>query len=146
MIAVRDGITLNILYPSKNERFIRLKVLRNDKIVGWAVVLDTSMTNHKQFGDMRVGSIVDCLSLPEDTLEIIVSATEFLTGKGVDIIVSNQSHTSWCSAFKNAGFMKVPSNFIFAASKRLTELLHPFDLNKSNIHLNRGDGDGPIHL
>lgn len=146
MIAIRDSITLNILYPKNSKRFIRLKVLQNHKAVGWAVVLDTLMSNHKQFGNMRVGSIIDCLALPENAFEVVASATKFLEKAGVDIIVSNQSHTSWCSAFKNAGFIKGSSNFIFAASKRLAELLHPLALNKLNIHLNRGDGDGPIHL
>jgi hypothetical protein len=146
MIAVRDSITLNILYPSNSKRFIYLKNIHDDEVLGWAVVLDTLMSNHKQFGSMRVGSIVDCLALPENAFKVIGSATEFLEKRGIDVIVSNQSHTSWCEALKNAGFIQGPSNFIFAASKRLTELLHPFDLNKINIHMNRGDGDGPIHL
>ena len=146
MIAVRDSSTLNILYPIGNDRFIRLKITENDKTIGWAVVLDTRMSNHKQFGNMRVGSIIDCLSLPENADEVLACVSKFLEKKGVDLIVSNQSHVSWCKALKNAGYFNGPSNFIFAASKKLAECLHPYDPAGKDIHLNRGDGDGPINL
>lgn len=146
MIAVRDSTTLKILYPINNEKFMRLKILNKNKIIGWAVVIDTQMTNHKQFGAMRVGSIVDCLAVPEDSSKVIASATKYLSNRGVDIMVSNQEHASWGSALINAGFLKGPSNYLFAASKELTKLIQPIDVNKANIHLNRGDGDGPINL
>lgn len=146
MIAVRDKNTINILYPENNKKFIRLKILLNNRIVGWAVVLDTQMSKNRQFGNMRVGSIVDCLSLPENVFTVIKSATSFLEKRRVDVIVSNQSHFFLYNAFKKAGYIRGPSNFIFAASKKLTELLYPFEQNKKNIFLNRGDGDGPIHF
>jgi len=146
MIAVRDSNTLNILYPSNSERFIRLMISRNNCVIGWIVVLDTQMSNHKQFGNMRVGSIIDCLALSENALRVMNSATKYLENVGVDIIVSNQSHYSWCSALITAGFVKGPSNFIFSPSKKLSRLIHPFNVNKTNIHLTRGDGEGPINL
>lgn len=146
MSAVRDRTTLNILYPKEEKRFIRLKVMQNDETIGWALVLDSQFSHHKQFGAMRVGSIVDCLALPENAFKVIYCATEFLEGLNVDIILSNQSHSAWCSGLKDTGFMRGPSNCIFAASKKLSRLLNPFDANKTGFHLNRGDGDGPIHL
>jgi hypothetical protein len=146
MVAVRDSANLNTLYPSSNKRFTRLKVSENGKTAGWAVIVQTPMSNHKFFGDMRVGTIVDCLAIPEKAPVVTLAATSFLEKSGVDIIVSNQAHSSWCLALKDAGFIEGPSNFIFAASKGLSKLLQPFDQSKTEIHLNRGDGDGPIHL
>ncbi|MEI8349025.1 MAG: hypothetical protein WCI77_02630 [Candidatus Omnitrophota bacterium] len=146
MIAVRDSTVLNILYPKENNSFIRLKVLQNNKVIGWAIVLDTPMINHKQFGNMRVGSIVDCLALTGEEFEVIKSAAGFLEKNGVDIIVSNQFHSFWRKALISNGFLEGPSNFIFAASRKLTELLYPLGANKFKFHINRGDGDGPIHL
>ena len=146
MVAVRDKQTLNILYQGESKRFIRLRILQNNHVIGWAVVLDTPMTNHKQFGNMRVGSIADCLALPQNASQVVAAATRFLEKAGVDIIVSNQSYLSWCHAFKSAGFIDGPSNFIFAASKELAKRLTPFDSNKTKAHLNRGDGDGPMRL
>lgn len=146
LTAVRDSAVLNILYPQENNLFIRLKVLKNNKAIGWAVVLDSKMNNHKQFGNMRVGSIVDCLALPDEEQGVIKSAADFLEKSGVDIIVSNQLHSFWRKALVDNGFLRGPSNFIFAASKKLAELLYPFDANSLAFHINRGDGDGPIHL
>lgn len=144
--AVRDAETLNILYPMSNNRFIRLKVSDNDGVIGWTVVLDTFMANHKQFGNMRVGSIVDSFALPEEAAKVIACATRFLEKRGVDLIISNQCHSSWALALKKAGFIQGPSNYIFAASKALSSLLQPWDMIMRNSHINRGDGDGPINL
>jgi hypothetical protein len=146
MIAVRNGPILNRLYPSDQAKFLRLKITENGRVVGWCVALDTAMSNHNYFGDMRVGSIIDCLALPDEAPKVIEAATKFLQNRGVDLIVSNQSHDAWRSALGNAGFLKGPSNFIFAASKALANKLDPFDAKKEIVHLNRGDGDGPIHL
>ena len=56
----RDAATLDQLYPPSDPRFLRVRA-----VGGWAVLLDTQMRDHKQFGDMRVGTIVDCLAPPE---------------------------------------------------------------------------------
>ena len=58
--AVRNAETLRILYPKEDARFIRLRVKRQGRIVGWAVLLNNRWFNHKQFGGMRLGSIADC--------------------------------------------------------------------------------------
>lgn len=146
MIAVRDSFNLNILYPGSSERFIRLKVMQDGEIIGWAVLLNTKMSGHRQFGNLRVGSIVDCLALPKNAAKVIASATQYLEEARVDLIVSNQSHSSWCLALRNAGFIKGPTNFIFAASRELSRLLEPFEDNSTKVFLNRGDGDGPAEL
>jgi hypothetical protein len=146
MAAVRDSANLNILYPKDRDRFIRLKVLQDRKVIGWAVVLTTQMSGHKHFGDMKVGSIVDCLALQQDARLVIETATDYLESAGVDLIVSNQSAHAWRQALQKAGYLTGPSNFIFVASKELTRLTEPLDLNLSRIHLNRGDGEGPTNL
>ncbi len=146
MIAVRDCETLNILYPADGKRFLCYKITRGDAVLGWAVLLDTPMRDHKYFGNMRVGSIVDCLGLPENASAVIRAATGVLEERGVDLIVSNQSHHSWSAALRDAGFLRGPSNFLFGASKELSKLLHPFHATATRVHMTRGDGDGPIHL
>lgn len=147
MIGVRDSNVLNILYPKDDDRFIRLKVSFKDAAIGWVVILNTQMSNHKQFGDMRVGSIIDCLALPHNASKVLSSATKYLEKADVDLIISNQTHHSWCSALKNSGFINGLSNFNFTASKELIKLLnHPKEIMISNMHLNRGDCDGPNNL
>jgi hypothetical protein len=146
MTAVRDSANLNILYPKDSERFIRVKVLRERKVIGWVVMLTTQMSGHKHFGDMKVGSIVDCLALLEDARLVIEAATDYLESAGVDLIVSNQSAHAWRQALGRTGYLCGPSNFMFLASKELTRLSEPLSPNFSRIHLNRGDGEGPTNL
>ena len=142
MVGSRDAETLNILYPSGSDRFIRVRV--GD--VGWAVLLDTQMRDHKYFGDLRVGTIVDCFASPRDARSVVNSATAVLEQRGVDLIVSNQSHAEWGAAFAASGYRVGPTNFLFAASKKLGAVLGSVDESLGRIHLTRGDGDGPIHL
>ena len=142
MVGSRDLATLDVLYPEGNQRFHRLRVGKH----GWAVVLDTQMRDHKYFGDMRVGTIADCFAPPDESLAVVRAATAALEARGVDVIVSNQAHAAWGRALLSSGYHTGPSNFIFAASKKLAVLLEPFEETVGQVHLTRGDGDGPIHL
>lgn len=135
-LAWRDSATLNGWYGE--ERFHRLRVGKS----GWVVVLDTQMKDDSYFGDLRLGTIVDGLALPGRTGEVVREATAFLEQRGVDLIVSNQSHRSWVEALEAARFRPGPSNFAFAASKALAARIGDWKL----LHMNRGDGDGPLHL
>jgi hypothetical protein len=121
MIGSRDSATLNVLYPSWGS-FICVKVTRGAQVLGWAVALDTQMRGSRYFGDMRVGSLVDCLARPEEAPAIVQSVTRLLEARGVDLVLSNQSHAAWRDALKSAGFLGAPSNFIFGASKSVAEL------------------------
>jgi hypothetical protein len=146
MIAVRDQETLKILYPQSSSRFIRIGIFENQQYIGWAVLLDTPMSNHKQFGSMRVGSVVDCLAHPTNAGKILSCATDYLVERKVDIIVANHSHVMWKDVFNNIGYIKGPSNFLFGASRNLAKHVRPFEANEKQIYFMRGDGDGPINL
>jgi hypothetical protein len=157
LLAQRDAATLDQLYPPSDARFLRVRAAD-----GWAVLLDTQMQNHKQFGDMRVGSIVDCLAPPESATALIRACASLLEQRGVDLIVSNQLHTAWSRALVESGFREGPSNFLLALSPALAEAAGVgFDRSLTvaapmahaaggaediRFHINRGDGDGPIHL
>ncbi len=144
--AVRDAATLRILYPKDDPRFIRLKISEAGRWIGWAVLLATDLRNHKQFGNMRLGSIVDAFARPADADKIIAVAERLLRSKNVDLIVSNQAHGRWCQALRRCGFLTGPSNFLLATSRKLTELLDTLKITNDSLYLNRGDGDGPINL
>jgi hypothetical protein len=146
LIALRDSNTLNRLYPSSDRRFHRLRVSRQGKLLGWAVVLDTQMSGHKHFGNMRVGSIVDCLAHAEDAAAVVRCSSSLLEQRGVDLIVSNQASSAWGQALLAAGYLRGPSNFILALSPMLAARLKPLEGSRTSIHMTRGDGDGPINL
>ena len=146
LIAVRDREILNVLYPATASRFIRLKITRNKTIIGWVVLLNTPMSGHKQFGDMRVGTLVDCLARPADASDVVACARDVLESGSADLIISNQCSQAWCQELRECGFFEGPSNLPFLASPKLAAQLQPLQENAATFHINRGDGDGPIHL
>jgi len=143
-IAVRNSEYLKILYSE--EKFIKLKFIENNEIVGWTVSLFSELNNHNYFGNMKLGSIVDCLALKGYEKNIIKKTSDILKNKGADLIVSNQSHIFWKKAFKINSFISGPSNYVFASSKILSEKIATNEKQKNHLHLTRGDGDGPINL
>jgi hypothetical protein len=144
MMTVRDRATLEVLYPAEQARLIRLRLTRGQTTVGWAVLLDTRMVANKYFGDMRVGTLVDCLALPDHAEAVVLASMNELGAAGCDIAISNQLHRAWCRVLERCGFWAGPSNFLIGFSPQLAQKLRPLDLNQ--LHINRGDGDGPYNL
>ena len=144
LLTVRDERTLNILYPAAKARYLRLRIERGGKTIGWVLATDNAHQNHSYFGRVRLGAIVDGLAAHNDVHAVVAAAAAHLKSRGVDLIVSNQSHAAWTCALRDCGFLSGPSNYIFAASKKLQSAVGDVPLNA--LHLNRGDGDGPIGL
>ncbi len=146
-IALRDADSMNALVPQGAwPPGIRLKVERGGEVIGWTVVLDTQMRGDARFGSLRVGSVVDCLADPADTGEVVAVATGFLARRGVDIVVSNQSHPDWARGFEQNGYAVLPNRRMFAPSPALRALLEPFDDTARGLHLTNMDGHGPMVL
>jgi hypothetical protein len=144
---VRDRATLAALFHTPcfpNLHFLRCT--RRGCPVGWAVLGDSTMSGHRQFGDLRVGSLVDGFAAIEEVPAVVQAATRFLERRGVDLIVSNQSHHAWTAGLRAAGYLTGPSNYVLALSKELAALMSLGGLDWTDLHFNRGDGDGPINL
>lgn len=140
LAAVRDGNTLQILHKADLASVKSLRISSNGQAIGWAIVGERR--KDAKFGQMRVGSIVDCWASSTHTGSVVKAATRALEASGVDLIVTNQSHHMWCTAFEKFGFLRGPSNFVFATSRKLTELLQPLEENQKAFHITRADGDG----
>lgn len=145
LIADRSVDVLNALY-TVNKNFLRLRVKEGSELTGWAVALDTQMRNNKYFGNLRVGTIADGFAVPKNAAGVISAVTKALEAGGVDLIIANHSSAVWGDGFRANGYLQAPSNFIFAASKALSEKLAPFEKHKDQIYFMRGDGDGPVNL
>ena len=111
-----------------------------------AVLLATDWTDHKYFGGMRTGAIVDLLARPGSEAALISAAEDRLHAEGVDIIVTNQSLLPIREALRHAGFLTGPSNYLLAASPALMRLTPSIETELGTMHFTRGDGDGPINL
>ena len=144
--AVRNGDALRRMYPKQVKSLVRLKIARDGRPVGWAVLMNNRLSGHKYFGDIRLGSIIDCFSAPQHAVAVIRCARVLLQQQGVDLVISNQSHRIWRKALAASGFLRGPSNFIFTSSTPLTERFAADHIAPDDVHVNRGDGDGPINL
>lgn len=146
-IAVRDSASMNALAPAAGwPPVTRIKVELAGQVVGWALVMDTRMQGDARFGNLHVGSIVDCLADPEDAGEVVAAATRFLRQRGVDIITSNQAHPAWSRGFSENGYVVLQNRRLFVASPELHQLLEPFTETAQGLHLTNMDGHGPHSL
>jgi hypothetical protein len=145
LVARRDAEMLNDFYPPDFQELTRLRVKRNGQDIGWIAVTlmrAGSRPASRDFGDLRVGWIADGLCHPADAATLVAAACDFLSDAGVDILVSNQTHPSWQRALRYLGFVRRPTNFLFAYSKKMGDLLAS-ELASRDLLLNRGDCDGP---
>jgi hypothetical protein len=146
LVGDRRAAPLNSLYPEDEPKYIRVSVEKQGRVVGWAVLLDTEMHDDKHFGNLRLGTLVDCFAAVEDAPAVVAAADDVLTGRGVDLVVSNQLHPEWCEALAHTGYELGPSNFFFYYSEELAEVLSHVPAWEMGLHMNRGDGEGPSHL
>jgi hypothetical protein len=146
-LAVRNAAMMNALCPEHGwPPAMRLKVSRGGDVVGWALLMDTPMRADARFGDLRVGSVVDCFSALADAPYVVAAATRELARRGVDLVVSNQAHPGWANAFAANGYLILKNRRIFAASPPLKQALEPFAHTAQGLHLTNMDGHGPMAL
>jgi hypothetical protein len=146
-LAVRDAAMMNRLMPAGQwPPVTRLRVESAGRTVGWAAVMDTQMNGNDNYGELRVGSVVDCLARPQSAGLVVAAATRYLKRIGVDIVVSNQAHPAWSRGFAQNGYVVLPNRRLFAASPALRDLLAPFHDTGRGLHLTNMDGHGPMAL
>jgi hypothetical protein len=136
--AVRDCATLAILYPGG--KFLRIRLTSGNETIGWAVALDTQMQWNRLYGDMRLGSIIDCMTAPEHAARVVAAVRRVLERRGVDLILCDHAHRAWGAALRSTGFLEGPSNFTLATSPALTQRLEQ-PAAADELFLMRGDGD-----
>lgn len=146
-IAVRDAAAMNVLAPATGwPPVTRLQVERSGEVIGWALVMDTRMRGDARFGELHVGSVVDCFADPADAGDVVSAATAFLRRREVDVVVSNQAHPGWIRGFAENGYLVLPHRRLFVASPALRQLLDPFTETAQGLHLTNLDGHGPHGL
>jgi hypothetical protein len=142
----RDRRTLESLYPIRDSRTIIFVVERKNQPVGWSVCFNSQLESHRYFGDLRVGSILDCLAAPDARAAAAILTDREMARQEADLVFLNHSHAAWIDAFHSAGFLSGPSNYMLAMSKKLTDAVRVTTNGESRVHVTRGDGDGRIHL
>jgi hypothetical protein len=128
--------------PTHDSRLVRIVLHRSGNVAGWVVVSISQLSNHTQFGDMKLGCIVDGLAAPADVAVLVGEACRRMEEARCDLLVSNQTHPAWIDGLGRQGFFQGPSNFILA----LSPAFEACRSGASAAHFNRADGDGPINL
>jgi hypothetical protein len=142
LICDRRAAAMRVRLLASDSRLLRVVLRRSGKIAGWAVISISQLSNHTQFGNMRLGCVVDGLAVPADVGLLVGEVCRRLEKARCDLLVSNQTHPAWIAALRRQGFFQGPSNFILALSP-------PLAACQSGVHVahfNRADGDGPINL
>jgi hypothetical protein len=144
-VARRDAAMLNRVYPPDFPGLTRIRVRREGRDIGWlCVTLSGSAAGppSPEFGSLRVGMIADALAEPDDAATLLALATRWLTRAGADLVITNQIHPAWRAPLRGLGFLRGPSNFVFAYSKGMENRLEEHAVGE-DLFLNRGDCDGP---
>lgn len=141
----RDLRTVRELHPlDGRDRGYLLR--RQGSPVGWMSARLTRMQGHKQFGDLCVATLLDGVALQDALPGAVTLVSRVLAREGADLLVTNQSHVRWVDAFRAAGYLRGPSNYILALSRQLTAGVAAQPGGAAKIHFTRGDSDGRGHL
>jgi len=141
----RELSVLRELY-SATPRLRIHRVLRGEVTIGWSASFLTQMQNNSYFGNLLVGTILDCVARPDSLSHVAALADRAIAQEGADMVITNQSLSSWREAFSNAGFRSGPSIFQAALSPALTRVLSKKPVGDGIVHITRGDGDGRLHV
>lgn len=143
----RDAASLNVRYPPEDPRYIRLRVRRKatGEELGWIVLIHGQLHRSRYFGDLHVGTLVDGFGRRADVTRLVQAGANHLVDAGVDLIVANWSHAAWLNATRRCGFLPGPSNYFLFVSPKDSSILEP-SCPLSEVHMSRGDNDGPGHL
>jgi hypothetical protein len=112
----------------------------------WAAWQVTSMRGNRNFGDLRVGTLLDVMAPPGLESAALSAALDAMRVAGADLVVSNHQHAALDRVLAEAGFWSGPSNYVLAMSPALTQKIELTDPALERIYLGRADGDGRIHL
>jgi hypothetical protein len=136
-IAERTAPVLRELYPPAGHcRIVRVPG-------AWAVTWMTEMRGNAHFGDLRLGTVLDCLAGPGQAEAVARAAAATLEEQGADLIVTNQTAEFMLEGFRRAGFHAGPSNYGLSVSPALLQVINA---KAGPWHMTRGDGDGRVNL
>ncbi len=141
----RDLLVLREIYPL-DDRHRAYLITRDGAPVAWVVTKLSRMRNHKYFGNLFVGTILDGVGQPEHMVAAVTLVSRMLASEGVELLVTNQSHKEWIRAFHAAGYFNGPSNYILALSPALTAEVAGQPEGRERMHFTRGDSDGRDNL
>lgn len=147
LIGDRSAATLSVLYPAGHPRLQRFRIADPDgRPVGWMVLVVAPQRDSAYFGNLTLGTLVDCLAVPGHEVQVVSHALHQMQGAGADLAATNHSAVEVLRACSLAGMLKGPTNFFLFLSPELQRRTAEAMAAGGPPYFTRGDGDGPIHL
>ena len=147
LIGDRSLAALGGLYPDGHLHLRRLRVLAADgSTVGWAVIVVARQRESRFFGNLCLGTLVDCLAAPGREGLVVSHALLEMQRLGADLAVTNHSAVEVLRACDRAGMLRGPSNYFLFLAPALRALTAQAEAAGRSLYFTRGDGDGPINL
>jgi hypothetical protein len=144
---VRDDAHVEPSFPVDRTDLRRLVIRHQGSIIGWSVVMRERLSRlHAYLGDVAPGLIVDAFGDTAYASEIVRATTAYLAAQGVDVVITNTSHSRWLAAYKGAGFLTWQSQFPLIVSQSLAHRIGHLHVVMPQTHMSRGDGDGVHYL
>lgn len=145
-VARRDRAALDHLMGQPGWPDARIfKLMNGNALLGWFAVRISDLENDKRFGNLRVGSIIDALTVPGFETEAVSLAVQYLADEGADLIGGHLSHSVWKSAMRRAGFFEFAGQRpLYLAPDLVRRLAASGVTSSAQVHLMPIDGDGPM--
>lgn len=131
------------------ERFARhpglyrvLGCRRENRLLAYCIVKTKQFSNDPRMGNMKVGTIVDCLfdpAAPAGFQPLLDVVLKMCAREGVHAVLCTASHAAVRRLLRANGFLTIPGNLNFAYHNRTNVPLH--DIPLESWHLMRGDSD-----
>lgn len=136
----RDREYLQRRYGTKPGRYRILGCRRDNRLLGYCVLKSKHFSGDSRMGDMKLGTIVDCLFDPDSPAappSLLAGAVQAFRRDGMHAVLCTASHAAVVRALRANGFLSIPGNLHFALHARQPVRDVPLEA----WHLMRGDSD-----
>jgi len=138
----RDGESLRRRYGGRPERYRLLACREGQRLLGYCIVTVKQFSGDPRMGDLKLGTIVDCLfdpASPAVMQSLLAGALGLLRREGAQAALCTASHDAVTRLLRANGFLAIPGNLNFALHDRTPSPL--LDIPLESWHLMRGDSD-----
>jgi len=138
----RDRQYLQRRFGRHPDRYRVIGCRQENLLLGYCIVKTKQFSNDSRMGDMKVGTIVDCLfdpAAPVALQALLDFVVKKLAQEGVHAVLCTASHAAVRRLLRGNGFFAIPGNLNFAYYNRTNVTLQ--DIPLESWHLMRGDSD-----
>jgi hypothetical protein len=138
----RDQKYLQGRFGRDSDRYRVFGCRRANRLLGYCIVKTRQFSSDQRMGNMKVGTIVDCLfdpAAPAVFQALLDSVIETCAREGVDAVLCTASHAAVRRLLRRSGFLAIPGNLNFAFHNRTDVPLQ--DIPLESWHIMRGDSD-----